>query len=93
MPGRIEGKAQVVIHPAGKGAGGFADVILGVVADTHGEQLHHLAAEILVRGALHIVGGVEKNKHRGVFGDGCQQVAERPQRTRPQRRDLRAILR
>ena len=34
--------------PAGKGAGCFLNVVLGVVADAHGEQLQQLAAPVFV---------------------------------------------
>ena len=49
----VDMEAEIVIAPPGKRTGGFANVLLGVVADAHGEQFHQLATEILVRAPAH----------------------------------------
>ena len=48
----------------------------GVVADPHGEEFHHLAGEILVGGALHVLGGIEIGEHRRAARHLDQQRAE-----------------
>ena len=44
----IDMEAEVFVNPASEGARSLADVLLGVVADAHGEELHEFAAEIFV---------------------------------------------
>src|SRR2546430_84721 len=56
----IEEKATVWrAIPASEGASGLADVVLGVIADAHGEQLHELAGVVLVGRATPICPEVE----------------------------------
>ena len=59
--------------PAGEGACGFLDVLLAVVALAEGEELHHLAREILVGRALAVLRAVEIDHHRRIARDGVQQ--------------------
>ncbi len=49
--------------PAGERAGGFADVLLSVMADAEAEPLHQLAGVILVGVALGAALGVEPDHH------------------------------
>ena len=60
--------------PAGKGAGGFANVDLGVGADAHAEQLQQLAAPVLVDGIGMVFKVVQPVDHRRVLGDFQQQI-------------------
>ena len=70
----VEGDALEI--PAGEGARRLADVMLRVVADAHGEQLHDFAGEILVRGTLHVHAGIQEGQHGRVLRDADQQGAE-----------------
>ncbi len=72
----VDLEIEIVIDPAGESARRFADILLAVVADAHGEELHHLAGEILVRGTFHVLGGVEIGEHRRPTRDFDQQRAE-----------------
>ena len=72
----VEREALAVGVPAGEGAGGLADVLLGVVADAEAEQLHQLAGVVLVRLALDVAVGVEPDQHGRVAADRLQQRAE-----------------
>ena len=69
MFGRVDLEVEIVEIPAGERPRGFAYILLRVVAHAHGEELHHLAGEVLVRGALHVVLGIEEVQHRRVLGD------------------------
>ena len=69
-----------VDRPAGKGARRLADIGFAVLALAHGEQLHHLTREVLVRLALAITGRIKVNDHRRVLGRGVQQSGEVAQR-------------
>ena len=50
--------------------------VLAVVAHAHGEQLHDLAGEVLVRRALHVHPGIEEGEHRRVLRDRDHELAE-----------------
>ncbi len=50
--------------PAGEDARRRVDVGLGVVADAHGEELHDLAAEVLLRHRPGVGAPVEPDEHR-----------------------------
>ncbi len=66
--------------PSGEHARRGVDVGLGVVADAHGEELHDLAAEVLLRHRAGVGAAVEPDQHRRVLGDldqECLEVAER----------------
>ena len=63
-------------RPAGERPGGLADVVLGVVTDAGGEELHQLAGVVLIRLALPVRFGVEVDHHRRVFRYGFEQVVE-----------------
>ncbi len=67
---------QIHKIPAGEGAGGLADVLLGVVADAHGEQLHDFAGEIFVGGAFDVNAGVQEGKHGGTLRHRDREVSE-----------------
>ena len=62
--------------PAGEGPGALPHVVLGVVADAHGEQLQDLPAVVLVHGVLVVVLVVQPEDHRGVPGELDEQVPE-----------------
>ena len=70
--------------PAGEGAGGGLDVVLGVVADAAGVQLHQFAPEVLVRVRLEVLVAVEVAQHLRVPRDGQGQGAEVAQRVLPE---------
>ena len=74
--GRHIGKGQVFEVPAGEGSRGLSDVFLAVMAHPHGEKLHDLAGEILVRRALHVDPGIQKRQHGRVLRGADQQLAE-----------------
>ena len=75
---RVEGGVALLVDgPAGEGARRLADVALGVAAVVpEREELHELAAVVLVRLALVVGVAVEPDEHRGVDGD---RLAERPE--------------
>ena len=73
----VADRADGLGGPAGEGPGELADVPLGVaLALAHGEQLHHLAGEVLVGAALDVEAVVQPDQHRGVLRHGDQQPAE-----------------
>jgi hypothetical protein len=72
----IDTKAQILEIPAGERARGLTDIFLGIVAHAHGEQLHNLASEVLVRRALHVHAGVEESQHGRILTHTDHQIAE-----------------
>jgi hypothetical protein len=74
--------------PAGEGARGLLDVGLGVVADSHGEQLEQLAPVVLVRLALVVLVVVEPEDHGRVAGELEQNRAHVRQPDPAEHRDL-----
>ena len=72
----VEPEVEDVVGPARERPRRLPDVLLGVVADAHREQLEQLAAEVLVRVVLHVLPVVEVDEHRRVAHDGEQQAAE-----------------
>ncbi len=62
---RVEGW-EGLMGPAGECSGGLLNVILGVVANPHGEELKELPAPVLVDGALMIIPVVQVDYHCGV---------------------------
>ena len=66
----------VAERPAGEGAGGFFDVILGVVADAHAEELEQFASPIFVDCAVVVLLVVKPDNHGWVFGEVDEQVVE-----------------
>ena len=67
--------------PASEGAGGFLDVVLGVVgfavhADAQREQFQKLAAPVLVDGALVAHAVVQVEHHGRVTGEALEQDVE-----------------
>ncbi len=84
----IELEGEIVVDPAGEGAGGLADVALAIVAHSHGEELHHLAGEILVRGAFHVLRRVEVGEHGRIARDVDEKLAEAAGRTAMEQREL-----
>ena len=65
-----------VVPPAGQRPGLLADVALRVAAArAEREELHHLAAVVLVRRVFLVVGAVQPEQHRGVSRDREQQLA------------------
>jgi hypothetical protein len=70
--------------PAGEGARRLLDVLLAVIAFAEGEQLHHLAREVLVRAAAPAGRRIEVDHHRRILAHGMQQLVEATQRVAPQ---------
>jgi hypothetical protein len=70
------GEVAVLDGPAGQTPGGLLDVGLRVVADAEGEQLHQLAAEVLVRVALAVGRGVEVREQGRLADRGIEQFGE-----------------
>ena len=81
----VHGPPQV---PSGKDARGGVDVRLGVVADAEAEQLHHLAAEVLLGPRLGVVLAVEPHQHRRIAGHLHQEVAEVAERVLAEQLEL-----
>ena len=73
---------------AGERARGLLDVLLFVVTLAEGEELHHLAREILVGCAAPVLRAVEVDHHRRVARDRAQQRGEAAQRVLAQRHVL-----
>ena len=67
---------RVVELPARERPCALPDVLLGVVADAHGEALHELPGEVLVGVGLVVRAGVEPDQHRRVprhrLGEGLE---------------------
>ena len=70
--------ARPVVAPAGQRPRLFADVVLavGAAVGAEGEQLHHLAAVVLVRRALAVFGPVQPLQHRRVDRHRLEEVEE-----------------
>ena len=75
-----------VVAPAGQRPRLFADVVLGVGAavGAEREQLHHLAAVVLVRGLLAVFVAVQPLQHRRVDRDRHEEVEERAEAGGPE---------
>ncbi len=84
----IELESEIIVDPAGEGAGRLADIALGIVAHAHGEELHYLAGEILVRGAFHVLRRVEVGQHRRIARDVDKKLAEAAGRVSMEQREL-----
>ena len=66
----LDGHIVRVDHaPARKGAGALLDILLGVVAHTHREQLENLPTVVLVDRAFVVVLVVQPHQHAGVAGE------------------------
>ena len=82
-----EGEGVTLQAPAGKGTGGFTDILFGITTQAQcglaglaqHKQFHHLACKILVRGFLAAVGTVQVGQHGRVFGNRMQQACKRTQ--------------
>ena len=72
----------------GEGAGALLDVLLGVVADAHGEEFQELAAKVLVDGVLVVVLVVQPDDHGRIPGEFRQQVSEAAHAPVPEHADL-----
>jgi hypothetical protein len=81
---RVEprGAAADVDPPSGQRASRLPHVVLGVVADAEGEQLHELAGQVLVRLADPVPAAVQPDQHRGIddhrVGEGAEVAAAEP---------------
>ena len=62
--------------PAGEHARGGIHVLLGVVADTEREQLHHFPSEVLLRTRTDVRPAIEPHDHGRVFRDLDEQVSK-----------------
>ena len=78
---------------ASKGPGCVFYVILGVVADSHGEELKQFAAPILIDGAVVVAVVVQPPNHGRVLSQFHQQVAEAAQGLPTEHGDLLSDLR
>ena len=74
--------------PAGKGAGRFLDILLGVVAHAHREQLQQFAAPVFVDRAAVVAVVVQPENHRRIARQFHQQVAETAHPAFAEHRDL-----
>ena len=72
----VQGFALPVGGIAGESPGGLADVLLGVAVPPQGEQLHELAAVVLVGLDLLVGVAVEPDEHGRVGGDRLAQFPE-----------------
>ena len=75
----VEPKFIIAHVPAGEGARGLFDVVLGVIALAEAEELHYLAREIFICVALPIGVAVQPNEHRHILRHRVQQLAEAPE--------------
>ena len=66
----VEDEGVADVGPAGKGTGGFLDVVFGVVADAEGEEFHEFTRVVFVGMLFDVLVVVEVDEHAGVFGDG-----------------------
>jgi hypothetical protein len=74
--------------PPGEDARGGVDVELVVVADPKREELHDLAAEVLLRALPRVQATIEPEQHRWILGDRDQQIAKAAERHRSKQLDL-----
>ena len=63
-------------RPAGECVRGGLDVLLRVVADSHGEEFQQLTPVVLVRLVLEILVVVQPEDHGGIFGELEEQRAD-----------------
>jgi hypothetical protein len=70
--GAVDKLEILVQRPAGKGAGGFADVLFAVMAFAQGKQLHHFAGKVFIGLALAVIHRVQIAHHGRVAGNGVQ---------------------
>ena len=64
---------QAIQRPTGQGAGGFGDILFGVMAFAEGKKFHVLAREILVRMRLAALRLVEPDQHRRILAGVREQ--------------------
>ena len=83
--GHILGIAE---GPSRKGPGALFDVVLGIVAYPHREQLQQLPAIVLVYGVLVVVVVVQPEEHGRVLGKLDKKVAKRAQAALSEHADL-----
>ena len=76
MLGGVEFEFETAVIPASESPGCFADVVLAVVADAHGEHFHDLAREVFIRRAFDVHAGVEIGEHGRVLRRADQKGAE-----------------
>ena len=79
--------------PAGERAGRLFNVVLGVVAHSHGEQLQQFPAPVLVDCSVVVPVVVQPVDHGRVLGQFHQQVVELAQAMLPEHLDLLGNLR
>jgi hypothetical protein len=72
----VDHEFQIDVVPPSERPRGFADVLLGVVADAHGEQLHDFAGEILVGSPFDIDPGVQECQHSRVLRHSHGEIPE-----------------
>ena len=70
----VDDEFHIHIVPARECARGLTDILFRVVADSHGEQLHDFAREILVGSALDVDARVEEREHGGVLRHGDRKI-------------------
>ena len=67
---------RIADGPPGEGAGALLDVLLGIVAHAHGEELEDLSPIVLVDRSLMVILVVQPDDHRRVPGQLHQQSPE-----------------
>ena len=78
-------------RPTGEGAGALLDVLLGVAAHAHGEQLQELPAVVLVDRAVVVLVVVQPDDHGRVFGQLHEQRPEAAESVATKHPDLVVI--
>ena len=66
-------------RPSGEGPRALLDVLLGVIADAHGEELQQLPPEVLIDGFFVVFVVVQPEQHGRVPGQLQQQVTQAAQ--------------
>ena len=77
---RLPGFGAQADRPAGEGAGGFLDVLLGVVALAQGEELEKLPGKVFVGLFGPALCAIQINEHRGVTCHPENKIRPGPQR-------------
>ena len=71
--------ARLRLHPvSGEGAGGFLDVLLGVVTLSQREEFHDFAGEVFVGMILPALAQIEPPDHRGITGHRLEKIGKLP---------------
>src|SRR4029450_9976190 len=74
--------------PSGEDARAGVDVRFGERVDAHGEEVHQLTREVLLRFALHVGPAVEPYEHRRVLRHSDEEIPEVAERELTKKLDL-----